>query len=110
MQIRPKTIRRLATLFCIALLVIATLTTWLLLSQRRIRGQIAQQRVAAIAAYDARDYSNAVALFSDYLTRSHAQDTDAEAVFDYAKSRLETPLEGNRQVYEAIKLFGCHFR
>jgi predicted Zn-dependent protease len=105
MQIRPKTIRRLATLFCIALLVIAALTTWLLLSQRRIRGQIAQQRVAAIAAYDARDYSNAVALFSDYLTRSHAQDTDAEAVFDYAKSRLETPLEGNRQVYEAIGLF-----
>ena len=105
MQIRPKTIRRLLILFCIALVVVGSITAWLLWSQHRMRGQIAKIRAEAVTAYSSRDYASATSLFSNYLTRSHAQDSDAEAVYDYAKSRLETPMEGNRQVYEAIGLF-----
>ena len=40
MRIRPKTIHRLLILFCIALVLVGALTTWLLISQHRMRGQI----------------------------------------------------------------------
>src|SRR5579871_3423542 len=105
MNIRPKTVRRLMILFLATVLFSGIVVSWLLLSQRRIRGQIALQRLDAITAYNARDYSTAVNLFRDYLNRSHAQDSDAEAVFDFAKSRMNTPSEGGRNVFEAIGLF-----
>src|SRR5579859_4754097 len=105
MNIRPKTVRRLTTLFLALVLVCGIIVSWLLLSQRRLRAEIAKQRGEAIAAYDAKDYSTAVNLFRDYLNRSHTQDTDAEAMFDYAKSRMNAATEGGRQVFEAIGVF-----
>src|SRR5690349_4372733 len=105
MNIRPKTVRRLTILFLTMVLVSGILVSWLLLSQRRIRAQIAAQRVDAIAAYNAKDYTTAVTLFREYLNRSHTQDTDAEAMFDYAKSRMNAATEGSRQVFESIGAF-----
>ena len=105
MNIRPKTVRRLMILFLALVLVSGIIASWLLLSQRRLRAQIARQRVDAIAAYNAKDYTSAVTLFRDYLNRSHNQDTDAEAMFDYAKSRMNSASEGGRQVFEAIGVF-----
>ena len=67
--------------------------------------QIAKQRADAIVAYESRDYATAVRIFADYLNRSHAQGWDAEAVFDYGKSRMNTPSEGSRHVFEAIGMF-----
>jgi predicted Zn-dependent protease len=105
MNIRPKTVRRLTTLFLAMALVSGILVSWLMLSQRRLRAQIAKQRTDAIAAYTAKDYTTAVSLFREYLNRSHTQDTDAEAMFDYAKSRMNAATEGSRQVFEAIGVF-----
>jgi predicted Zn-dependent protease len=79
--------------------------SWLWLSQRRIRGQIAQQRKDAIAAFNANDYSAAAALFASYLARSHTQESDAEALFDYGKSRMNSTIEGNRRIFESIGVF-----
>lgn len=105
MNIRPKTVRRLMILVLALALLAGGVVTWVSLSQRRVRAQIAQVRHDAVAAFEAKDYSRAVGLFSEYLTRSHTQDSDAEAVFDYGKSRMNVPLEDNRHVFEAIGVF-----
>jgi tetratricopeptide (TPR) repeat protein len=105
MNIRPKTVRRLTILFLAMALFSGVIATWLLVSHNRLRAEIARERVDAVAAYNAKDYSTAVTLFRDYLNRSHSQDTDPEAVFGYAKSRMNTAGEGSRNLFEAIGVF-----
>lgn len=110
MNIRPKTIRRLLVLFAAFLILSGAIATWLMLSVERSNAQVAQLRVQAKAAYDAKDYSNAARLFNEFLSRSQSQDTDAEAVFDYGVSQMNTPLEGGRNVYEIIGIFEHYLR
>ena len=105
MNIRPKTVRRLLILMLALAIFAGGVFAWLLMSQQRVRAQIAQGRRDAVAAFEAKDYASAVKLFSNYLTRSHSQDSDAEAVFDYGKSRMNVPLDDNRHVFEAIGVF-----
>src|SRR5579864_2230151 len=104
MNVRPKTVRRLSILFGALAIGVAVIAIFLVVSHRRIQRQVAALRHQAIIAYNNGDYSSAVKLFNEYLARSHNQNSDAEAVFDYAKSRANTPMEGSRQYYEAIGL------
>jgi predicted Zn-dependent protease len=103
MNIRPKTVRRLTLLFVASAVAAGAIGTWLAISQHRIHVRTTTIRVQAVAAYEAGDYPRAVKLFGEFFNRSHAsQSDDAEAIFDYAKSRANTPAEGGRNVYDAI--------
>ncbi|HSZ56103.1 MAG TPA: tetratricopeptide repeat protein [Tepidisphaeraceae bacterium] len=103
MNIRPKTVRRLTLLFAAGAVAVGGIGTWLAISQHRIQLRTEAIRTQAVAAYDAGDYARAVKLFGEFFNRSHAsQNDDAEAIFDYAKSRANTPADGGRNIYEAI--------
>jgi tetratricopeptide (TPR) repeat protein len=104
MNIRPKTIRRLSVLFALTALAAAAVGFLLIRAEHRQRADIANERVEAFKAYNAGDYPSAVKLLGSYLTRSHTEGTDRDALFAYAKSRAETPMENGRQTYEAIGL------
>jgi len=110
MHIRAKTVRRLLVLFLAVAVVSGAIAIWLSLSIRRQRLQSARLRQDAFAAYQAHDYEKAVSLFSQYLTLSHSQDTDPEAVFAYGDSRMNAPMEGGRHVYDAINIFEHYLR
>lgn len=103
MNIRPKTVRRLTLLFSASAVAVGAMGTWLAISQHRIQARTAAIRREAVAAFNAGDYPKAGKLFGEFFNRSHAsQGDDAEAIFDYAKSRANTPTDGGRNVYEAI--------
>src|SRR5579863_9112514 len=99
MNIRPKTIRRLFILFAAATFLGGLIASWLLVSQRRIAARVAAVRETAVAAYKIGSYSAAAASFSDFFTRSHSQDSDPEAVFDYADSLSRLAVEPSRHRY-----------
>ena len=92
MNFRPKTVRRLSILFGALAVIVAVIATFLVVSHHRIQRQVAALRHEALVAYNAGDYAKAAKLFSQYLTRSHNQSSDAEAIFDYARSRAYTPM------------------
>lgn len=104
MNIRPKTVRRLMILFAVLAVFAGAIVLLILRATRRQKAEVAGMRESALKAYRMHDYAVATAQFNAYLTRSHTENTDAEAVFDYADSRANTPYEGNRQVYDAIGL------
>ena len=105
MSIRPKTIRRLLILLLAFAAAAGAISIWLLISQHRQRGQIAQLRQEAWSAYDARDYPHAVGLFSEYINRSHSQNNDPDSIFAYGRSRASVPLPNGSHTFEAIHIF-----
>lgn len=101
MNIRPKTLRRLLILFGVLLAIVGGILALILLSIHKRDAELAALRQQAFAAFEQKDYSHSVGLFSDYLARSHRQDKDPDAVFAYAKSRANTPMDNSRHIFEA---------
>lgn len=104
MNIRPKTLRRLLILFAVLLALTGAIVALVLVSIYKRDVELARLREQAFAAYHQQDYSHSVGLFSDYLARSHRQDKDPDAVFAYAKSRANTPMENSRHIFEAFNV------
>lgn len=104
MNIRPKTVRRLLVLFAAFLLFATGMALLLLRSARKDRATVANLRSDAFRAYEMHDDARAVTLLEQYINRSPAESSDAEAVYAYAMARERVPMDGHAQIAEAISL------
>lgn len=104
MNIRPKTVRRLSVLFAGLAIFAAGVAMLLVRSVQKEQATVASIRARAFADYARHDYPAAVKLFGTYINAGAAESTDAEAVFAYGMARSQVPMEGNRQIAEAVNL------
>ena len=106
MNIRPKTVRRLLILFVAFASVTGAIVALVMLRLHQRQQQTAKLREQAHAAFVARDYDQALALYSQYLARNHeSQENEPDAVYEYARSRKTVPMDGSRHFYEAIGIY-----
>src|SRR5579864_487256 len=106
MNLRPKTVRRLLILLGIFLVICGGIGGWVLVRLHIAHVRIAQLKDKAVAAYQARNYPQAAALFKAYLDRDReSQDRDPEVLYEYGDAREKVPMENGGHIIEAIRIF-----
>ncbi|HWE94420.1 MAG TPA: tetratricopeptide repeat protein [Tepidisphaeraceae bacterium] len=105
MNIRPKTLRRLFVLFVGLLIVVGAGVLMWVNRHRSDAADIARLRAQGMAHYQSGDYGNSLTELGDYFNKSKAQDTDTEAFFAYATSRIKVEAPRSRNLHEGLQLF-----
>src|SRR5437763_1586932 len=90
MNIRRKSIERLAIVFDVLVAVCGIAAFFVLKKQQDIRARGSQSRTEAMAAYQKKDYVTGIRRLQEYYKVSKAQETDPAALFVYGKSLYET--------------------
>ncbi len=118
MNIRPKTMRRLAVLLVLLLAIAGLLFGGYLVSKRRMAVKIEEERQAAMDAYRKSDFNGALPHFDYYLTKTklaekqgaEVDEQAAEALFAYGESRRNIEMPNGRHIFEAVKVFETYQR
>src|SRR5687768_112251 len=113
MNIRPKTLRRLAILLGILLLIGGGVYLALQRRTRNNAAMLTQKRAAGMELYDAGEYSEALPVLGYYLNKKEVEhkkrgEVDAEtldALLAYGKCRYAVATRDGQHVTEATKIF-----
>ncbi|MBL7645449.1 MAG: tetratricopeptide repeat protein [Candidatus Hydrogenedentes bacterium] len=75
-----------------------------LVRQQMLNSRALENRELGMASIAREDYSNALHQIGSYLQR-YGQDKDPEAVYEYARARMNVPLPNGKHIGQAIGLF-----
>src|SRR5437762_6114242 len=102
MNIRPKTVRRLAILSAGVVFIAAALCTVWIVHQRHKEQRLLANRDFGLAAFKAGDWPLAMDRLGPYKDL-HPEDYDV--LYAYAVSRSRVPTANGRHLVEAVQLF-----
>src|SRR5262245_37251369 len=102
MNVRPKTVRRLAILAAACVLIVGALVTIWVVHQRNKDRQLRADRDFGLSAFKAGDWQLALARLGPYKD-AHPEDYDA--MYAYAFSRSRVPAANGRHYLQAKQLF-----
>lgn len=102
MNIRPKTMRRLAIILAACAIIAVVFTALYISSQKRAEQRLLAERKAGMAAFAEGDYQTALARLSKYVSK---RKDDPDALFAYGKSRARVEETNGKHIVEAMGVF-----